>query len=400
MPSNIILVLNSGSSSVKFAVFQNQSPDSPLKRLIAGQITGVGTQPSFSAKDSNGKALKLANNNALVATSDHAGVLTVLLNWLHGDEMDLKITAAGHRIVHGGTDFTKPERVTPATVADLKKLIPLAPHHQPHNIAAIEALSKRLPRLEQVACFDTAFHAAMPGEAAQLGLPAAYAQRGMRRYGFHGLSYEHIVDALPRVCAAPLPDRLVIAHLGNGASMCAVKNGIGIATTMGFSTLDGLPMGTRSGSLDPGAILHVMREDGLDLQGLEDLLYNRAGLLGISGVSSDMRVLLDSNEPSARAAIDYYCYRITRELGSLAATLGGIDALVFTGGIGENATPVRANVVNRSAWLGLHLDQTANDGAGPRITSPDSAVPAWIVPADEESIIARHTLDVLLGSSA
>jgi len=400
MSSNTILVLNSGSSSVKFAVFQNQQPDPHLKRLLAGQITGVGTQPAFSAKDIYGELLQLENNKALAATSDHAGALAVLLDWLHGDEQGLHITAAGHRIVHGGTEFTKPVRATPGVVRDLKKLSPLAPHHQPHNIAAIEALRNRLPSLEQVACFDTAFHARMPGEAAQLGLPAAYAQRGMRRYGFHGLSYEYVVGALPRITGAPLPDRLVIAHLGNGASMCAVENGIGIATTMGFSTLDGLPMGTRSGSLDPGAILHLMREDGLDLLGLEDLLYNRAGLLGISGISSDMRVLLESSEPDARDAIDYYCYRITRELGSLAATLGGIDALVFTGGIGENASPVRADVINRSGWLGLHLDQAANDGAGRRITSPDSAASAWIVPADEESIIARHTLDLLLGSNA
>ena len=400
MPSDTILVLNSGSSSVKFAVFQKQESAPPLKRLLAGQITGIGAHPSFDAKDIDGKSFRLANNNALAATSDHSGAIAILLDWLQGDGPGLEITAAGHRVVHGGTDFTKPERVTPGVVAGLKKLIPLAPHHQPHNVAAIDALSKRLPALEQVVCFDTAFHAKMPSEAAQLGLPATYADRGMRRYGFHGLSYEHVVRALPRITGTPLPNRLVIAHLGNGASMCAIKNGTGIATTMGFSTLDGLPMGTRSGSLDPGAILHVMREDGLDLKGLEDLLYNRAGLLGISGVSSDMRVLLDSIEPKAREAIDYYCYRITRELGSLVAALGGIDALIFTGGIGENAATVRADVINRSAWLGLQLDQTANDGAGPRITTPNSTVPAWIVPADEESIIARHTLDILLGSTA
>ncbi len=388
MSTNAVLILNSGSSSIKFAVFQDDT------RLLAGQIAGIGDTPAFAAKNADGQPLA-PGIDALSTTTDHSGALTVLLDWLQGDGLGLNIIAAGHRVVHGGTGFTRPARVTPAIIADLKKLIPLAPHHQPHNLAAIEALADRLPDLDQVACFDTAFHSAKPAEAAQLGLPAVYAERGMRRYGFHGLSYEHVVGALPELSGADLPARLVIAHLGNGASMCAVRNGIGIATTMGFSTLDGLPMGSRSGSLDPGAILHLMREDGLDLKALEDLLYNRAGLLGVSGISSDMRVLLDSDAAGAAAAIDFFCYRIARELGSLAAALGGIDALVFTGGIGENAAAVRADVIARSAWLGFALDQAANDAAGPRITAADSAVPAWIVPADEESVIARHTLEIL-----
>ncbi len=390
MPTDAVLVVNSGSSSIKFAVFANET------RLLAGQIAAIGGAPSFSASDNEGRPLIL-ENGVLTETEDHAGALSVLLDWLQGDDLGVRIAAAGHRVVHGGAKFTVPVRIGPEVIAELKDLIPLAPHHQPHNLAAIEALADRLPGLEQVACFDTAFHSGKPAAARQLGLPAAYAERGMRRYGFHGLSYEYVVGALPRISGSILPGRLVIAHLGNGASMCAVRDGIGIATTMGFSTLDGLPMGSRSGALDPGAILHLMRREGLDLDALEDLLYNRCGLLGVSGISSDMRVLLGSAEPAAAEAVEFYCYRVARELGSLAAALGGIDALVFTGGIGENAAAVRANIIERSRWLGLALDRAANDGNAARITRTDGGADAWIVPTDEESVIARHTLDILGG---
>ena len=253
----------------------------------------------------------------------------------------------GHRVVHGGSQFTHPLRIDDKAIEALAALNPLAPHHQPHNIAAIRAVAARLPRLPQIACFDTAFHATIPEEARRLPLPAEYEVRGIRRYGFHGLSYESIVAALPAVAGA-LPLRLIVAHLGNGASITAIKDGRSIATSMGFSTLDGLIMGTRSGAIDPGVLLHLMRE-GRSLAEIEDLLYNRAGLLGLSGISADMKTLLDSAAPAAAMAVSLYCYRINREIGSLAAALGGLDALVFTGGVGENAGPVRARVCRSAA---------------------------------------------------
>jgi len=378
----MLLVLNAGSSSIKFALY-----DLPLsgRARHGGQIAGIGREPHFTV-DGREQA-------APARLADHAAAIGCLLDWLDAALHGKHLAGVGHRVVHGGAGFIQPVRLESSILEALARLTPLAPHHQPHNLAAIGAVAARMPELPQVACFDTAFHATMPEEGRRLPLPAEFASRGLRRYGFHGLSYESIVARLPAL-VGELPSRLVIAHLGNGASMCAVKDGRSVATTMGFSTLDGLVMATRSGSIDPGVLLHLMRE-GYGLAELEDLLYNRAGLLGLSGISADMKFLLESKAPAASAAVAFYCYRISRELGSLAAALGGLDAFVFTGGVGENASEVRAQVCRSADWLGIALDGAANLADGPRITTRDSAVGAWVVATDEQGVIAAHTAKLL-----
>jgi acetate kinase len=283
-------------------------------------------------------------------------------------------------------------RVTPAVVDELEKLIPLAPLHQPHNLNPIHILSRIRPDIPQVACFDTAFHRAQAEVAQAYALPAFITERGVRRYGFHGLSYEYIASVLPEIAPAAAAGRTVVAHLGNGASMCAISGGKSVASTMGFTAVDGLPMGTRCGNLDPGVILYLMAELKMDRQAIEDLIYRQSGLLGVSGISSDMRALLASNKPGARFAIELFTYRIGRELGSLAAAMQGIDAMVFTGGVGENAVAIRERVVRDAAWLGLELDPAANQAGGPCITAMSSKVPVWVIPANEELKIAQHTL--------
>jgi acetate kinase len=385
-----ILTLNAGSSSIKFAVYQAGRDE--LALMLRGQIAGIGTTPRLEAKDAQGQPLSFAAADAL---PDHRAALAHLLSWLNQTGNGSALAGAGHRVVHGGTAFTAHCRLTPEIIEYLAALEPLAPHHQPHNVAAIRALSAQLPALPQVACFDTAFHATQPPEARRLALPREFATKGLQRYGFHGLSYEYAVERLRELTGGTLPPRVVIAHLGNGASMCAVRDGRSIATTMGFSTLDGPVMGTRVGALDPGVILHLMRTEGYGLKEIEDLLYNRSGLLGLSGLSPDMKTLLATDEPSAKEAVTHYCYRIGRELGSLAAALGGLDALVFTGGIGENAAPVRAAVCRDRAWLGIHLDESANDAGEPRITTQGSRAAAWVLPTDEERVIAGHTRRLL-----
>ncbi len=385
-----LLTLNAGSSSIKFAVFEIASDALTLR--LRGQIAGIGTTPRLEAKDEQGKPLTFTAGRAI---ADHRAALAHLLDWLrqigHGDGL----AGAGHRVVHGGTAFTGHCRLTPDAIAQLAALEPLAPHHQPHNVAAIRALAAQLPDLPQVACFDTAFHATQPAEARRLALPRELAAKGLQRYGFHGLSYEYVTRRLRELMGGALPQKLVIAHLGNGASMCAISSGRSIATTMGFSTLDGLIMATRIGALDPGVILHLMRAENYGLKELEDLLYNKSGLLGLSGLSPDMRTLLASPEPAARDAVAQYCYRIGRELGSLAAALGGLDALVFTGGIGENATPVRAAVCRDAAWLGIDLNAAANDAGDQLISTKTSRTSAWVVQTDEELTIAAHTRRLL-----
>ena len=390
-PLQRLLVLNAGSSSLKFGVYEIPADHADLALLIRGQVAGIGPTPQFIAADAAGRGLDIESAvGPLPAIPSHSAALAVLLRWLEATGDGAALAGVGHRVVHGGTAFAAHCRLTAEIVEALATLEPLAPHHQPHNLAAIRALAQQRPGLPQVACFDTAFHATQPPEARCVGLPRPYADQGVQRYGFHGLSYEFVVQRLQQLCDSRLPERLVIAHLGNGASMCAVRAGRSIATTMGFSTLDGLVMGTRVGSLDPGVILHLMRQDGLKLKQLEDLLYNRSGLLGLSGVSADMKALLASSEPAAAAAVEQFCYSIVRHLGSLAAALGGLDALVFTGGIGENAAPVRARVCAESAWLGLVFDPQANAAGGPMISHVKSPVAAWVVPTDEERVIARH----------
>ncbi len=389
MPDQL-LTINAGSSSLKFAAFTLAAEP---KAVIRGQLSGIG-QGSCRLTVADGEGRRQDWPAATLDT--HADALKLLVERLQVDD---RWAGVGHRVVHGGTRFTAPVRVTPAILRDLEALYPLAPLHQPHNVAAIAALAALLPGLAQVACFDTAFHADQPACAARFALPERYWLQGIRRYGFHGLSYEAILQRLPAI-AGGIPARLVIAHLGNGASLAAVKDGRCIATTMGFSTLDGLVMGTRAGLLDPGVVLHLMRHEGLDLAGLERLLYHESGLLALSGRTADMQALLAGDDPRSRLAVEVYCYRIGRELGSLAAALGGLDALVFTGGIGENATAIRARVCADAAWLGLAFDPAANAAGGPRLSAAASPVSAWRIATDEELTIARHCRRLLAPDAA
>lgn len=385
-----ILVLNAGSSSVKFATFALRGDADPALEL-KGQVSGIGQGTTkLSAADAAGRKLDWGSAAALATHDDALGLLIDRLE-IAARRQDW--IGAGHRVVHGGTAFSAPLRIDAAAIEKLAALIPLAPLHQPHNVAPIRALHRLLPELPQVACFDTAFHTTQPDLAVRFPLPEEYWRRGLRRYGFHGLSYEAILHALPKVVGG-IPSRLVIAHLGNGASMAAIRDGTCVASTMGFSTLDGLMMGTRPGAIDPGLLLHLLRE-GMSAERLERLLYHESGLQGVSGLTADMKTLLESRDDKAKLAVALYCYRAQRELGSLAAALGGIDALVFTGGVGENAAPIRAKICEGAAWLGLDFDADANGKGGPRISTAGSRVASWIVFTDEELTIARHTRRLL-----
>jgi acetate kinase len=393
--ADAILVLNAGSSSLKFTVFAVDAAGGLAPQLdgLIEELTGAAR---FRARDAAGATLAEHAWGA-DAPPGHGGALDFLFDWLRARAGDAGLIGVGHRVVHGGVDYAAPVRVDAAVLARLEALVPLAPLHQPHNLTPIRALAERRPDLAQVACFDTAFHATAPEVAQAFALPAELSERGVRRYGFHGLSYEYVASALPEHDPAAAAGRTVVLHLGNGASMCALMVGRSVASTMGFTALDGLPMGTRSGALDPGVVLYLMQEMGLDAGAIEDLLYRRSGLLGVSGVSSDMRAVLASDEPRARFAVELYAYRIGRELGSLAAALGGLDAVVFTAGVGENSAEIRAAAAAQAAWLGLALDAEANAarGGARRISAPDSRVAAWVIPTDEELMIARHTLTAI-----
>jgi acetate kinase len=387
-----IAVVNAGSSSLKFSLFG--ASDGELALAARGQVEGLYTSPRFSAKDAKGAVL--AEKSWGEGTKlGHDGALDHLLAFLRERFTGYRLAAVGHRVVHGGLEYGEPVRVDAGVVAALEKYVPLAPLHQPHNLAPIRALLARAPDLPQVACFDTAFHRRQPAVAAAFALPKSITERGVRRYGFHGLSYEYIAQALPRYDARGAAGRVVVAHLGNGASMCAMDRGRSVASTMGFTAADGLPMGTRCGNLDPGVMLYLMDELAMDARAIERLIYQQSGLLGVSGISSDMRTLEASAEPAAKAAIDLFVYRIGRELGSLAAALGGLDAIVFTAGIGENSARLRERVCTDAAWLGVELDAVANTAGGPRIATAASRVAAWVIPTNEELMIARHTRHVL-----
>jgi acetate kinase len=305
------------------------------------------------------------------------------------------IAAAGHRVVHGGLEFTKPVLVDKNVIAALEKLEPLAPLHQPHNLVAIRAIMQRVPELPQIACFDTSFHRSQPAIEQIYAIPRKYTDEGVRRYGFHGLSYEYVSSVLPKYDEKLAAGRVVVAHLGNGASMCAMRNGRSMASTMGFTAVGGLPMGTRCGAIDPGILLYLMSRHGMDAHSIENLIYNQSGLLGVSGISSDMRTLLASKDPRAQEAVDLFVYRIGRELGSLVAALGGLDGIVFTGGIGENSDVIRARVCRDAAWLGLDFDGKANETGGPQISKENSRISAWVIPTNEELMIATHTKQML-----
>lgn len=386
-----ILVLNAGSSSIKFAVFGDEHPP---RRSVHGMISGLGSAAAFAARGPSGPLAGTLPGGTL----NHETALGWLFEWLESGQHAQQLIGAGHRVVHGGERHDAPMALDDAGIAELGALAPLAPLHQPHNLAAIKALRKLRPALPQVACFDTAFHRTQPALAQALALPRRITEGGLRRYGFHGLSYEHIAGALPRVLGAAAEGRVVVAHLGNGASLCAMRGRRSLATTMGFSTLDGLVMGTRCGAIDPGVLFHLMHERKLSSAAVEDMLYRESGLLGVSGISNDMRTLLESGDPRAAQAVDLFVYRAALETGAMAAALEGFDALVFTGGIGENAAEVRARICAKLAWLGIELDAEANRRNAQTVSTPRSRVSVCVVPTDEEAVIAGHTRRLLAGA--
>lgn len=396
--SRAVLTLNAGSSSIKFSLYPLQAEGLGEIPVLSGQIDGIGATPHIKAKDGNG--LQLDNVDIPLegdAEAQHHAALEFLIGWLHAHEGGWKIVAVGHRVVHGGERYSRPMKLDANIIEHLTRLIPLAPLHQPHNLDGVNALTALMPGIPQIACFDTAFHRSQPPVAQMFGLPRAITGEGVKRYGFHGLSYEFIARVLPDH-SPRAHGRVVVAHLGNGASMCAMNDGKSVSSTMGFTAVDGLMMGTRTGNLDPGVMLYLMENKGMDAKALTKLLYKESGLLGVSGESQDMRTLLASGKPEAKEAVDLFCYRISRELGSLAASLGGIDALVFTGGIGEHAAEVRRRVCEQATWLGVELDPAANaskaDGAL-RISGPRSTVDVLVIPTNEEWMIAYHSATLL-----
>jgi len=377
--TDLILVLNAGSSSIKFAVF-----DGNLNEVLSGMADGIGG-PGF---------LKVGTGKTELDLEDHDAALSAALDALRGQDLPPeRFTAAAHRVVHGGTTLTAPARVTPDILNEIRACVPLAPLHNPHNIAAMETLARLVPDLPQFASFDTAFHATMPEVERLYALPPHIAARGIRRYGFHGTSYASLVRLWPSVTGGALPDRVLAFHLGNGVSLCAIHEGRSVATTMGYSPLEGLTMGTRTGDIDANAVLRLAEEDGI--AATAKLLNRESGLLGLSGGTSDMRALLASDDADCRLAVDHFCHRAVRHAGALIATMGGCDALAFTGGIGENAAPIRARIMQGLAWLGLSMDGAANDTNTPRLHARDSAISAWIIPAEEERMIAADALRLL-----
>src|SRR5271169_6153929 len=386
----LIGVINAGSSSLKFSVYEGE------RRLLAGQVDGLGARPSASATGPDGEAIAPPDLGA-APPSTPSEVLPAVLPWTRERLGARRLAALGHRVVHGGLRHSRPARVTPELLAELESLVPLAPLHEPHNLAPIKMALQLNPDLPQLACFDTAFHRTAPEVEQAFALPYSFYQEGIRRYGFHGLSYEYIASVLPQRAPEIANGRVVVAHLGNGCSACALQNRVSIATTMGFTALDGLPMGTRCGELDAGVVLHLIQQKHMQPDALVDLLYRRSGILGLSGISSDFRELLASDDTRAHFAVEVFCYRVARHIASLAAALGGLDGIVFTAGIGENAAPVRSAICRACGWLGLELDEAANREHRTRISMPESRVAAYVIKTDENLMIARHAR-ALVGS--
>lgn len=391
-----LLVLNAGSSSIKFSLFEVEAPQPP-RLASTGEIEGIGSAPHFFVRDASGTLL--ADERWPVGQRPFSALIDTVVGWAEAHLGADRLAAVGHRVVHGGCEHDQPVRVTPALLDALAQLTPLAPLHIPHNLAPIRAIAAARPDLPQVACFDTAFHHGMPAVATRFALPREYEQAGVRRYGFHGLSYEYIAQRLRELAPGLAAGRTIAAHLGNGASLCAMHAGRSVDTTMGFTALDGLVMGTRCGNIDPGVLLYLLQERGMDAAQIEDLLYRRSGLLGVSGgLASDMRTLLASDAPAAREAVELFAFRIAREVGALTSSMGGVDGLVFTAGIGEHAPPVRSQVCARLGWLGVRIDEDANARNAPIISTADSRLAVHVIPTDEEAMIARHTLQAIASS--
>lgn len=396
--SEHILTINAGSSSLKFALFTAGALDC----IAIGMIEGLGTDPELILKDGKGQKILADALEGERFVADHGGALRTILDALAKQFPEASIAAVGHRVVHGGLKYSAPALADDETMRELKGLVPLAPLHQPHNVSGIEAAKAAFPGIPQVACFDTAFHRAHPFVNDVFALPRALYDEGVRRYGFHGLSYEYVAGKLAEIAPFHAKGKVIICHLGSGASMCALQNGHSVASTMGFSALDGLPMGTRPGQLDPGVLLYLMDQKGMDAKAISDLLYKESGLKGLSGISNDMRDLEASNDPRAKQAIDYFVFRARREIGAMAAVLGGLDAIVFCGGIGENSRLIRESMLEAMEWLGVELDLDRNRENAEIISSDRSAVRAFIIRTNEELMIARHTQQLLTraGSSA
>jgi len=390
-----ILIANAGSSSVKFQMF-GTAGGRDLKRLIKGQMDGIGTRPRLRAEASDGARL-IDQSYGVEDAPDLPAAMQKVGTWLR-ETQKLNPVAVGHRVVHGGPDYDRPVLIDDDVIARLERFVPLAPLHQPNNLAPIRSIRARFPDLPQVACFDTAFHRGHGALADHYAIPERFYEEGIRRYGFHGLSYEFIAQSLPQVAPALAAGRVIVAHLGSGASMCALSAGRSIESTMGFTALDGLPMGTRPGQTDPGVVLYLIEQKQMSAAAVQKLLYNECGLKGLSGVSNDVRELETSADPKAAFALDYFAYRIGLHAGMLAAALGGLDGFVFTAGIGENSPSMRARIARHLTWLGVEIDPAANAARKSLISRPDSRVPTYVIPTDEEQMIARHTLALLAGT--
>jgi acetate kinase len=387
-----ILVANAGSSSVKFQVFGIEQ-DGSLKRQIKGLMDGVGTRPRLRVTAVDGAVLVDRTYDS-EAVPDVAAALATAGAWLR-EELKINPIAIGHRVVHGGPDYDRPVRVDQNVLTRLERYTSLAPLHQPYNLAPIQSILARFPDLPQIACFDTAFHRGHGALADHFAIPLALYAEGVRRYGFHGLSYEYIASVLPQVAPEIADKRVIVAHLGSGASMCALDRGRSVESTLGFTALDGLPMGTRPGQLDLGVVLYLLSEKGMSPAEVQDFLYRECGLKGLSGISNDMRELQGNGDPRAVFAVDYFVYRVGLNAGMLAAALQGIDGFVFTAGIGENSPQIRAAIAGKLAWLGVSLDAAANAENKLLISRRDSRLPLYVIPTDEELMIARHTWSVL-----
>jgi acetate kinase len=392
-----ILVVNAGSSSVKFQIFSVEG-EGKLRRLIKGQMDGIGSRPRLRASGADSDPLA-DRAYPIEAVPDVPAAMGIAGGWLR-DELRISPVAVGHRVVHGGPDYDRPVAIDHGVVARLERFVSLAPLHQPHNLAPIRSLLANFPGLPQVACFDTAFHRTHDAVADYYAIPYQLHAEGVRRYGFHGLSYEYVAKTLPQVAPEIAKGRVIVAHLGSGASMCALKGGRSIESTMGFTALDGLPMGTRPGQIDPGVVLYLLTEKGMSASNVQNFLYRDCGLKGLSGISNDMRELETSEDPNAKLAVEYFVYRVGLNAGMLAAALQGLDAFVFTAGIGENSVRIRARIADQLGWLGVTLDEAENSRHARLISRSDSRVPVYVIPTDEELMIAQHTLSLLLNTSS